>query len=120
MLAMTLSPTIAHALAAQRGQAPWSEICTTQTAGTAAQAVRGASKDPLAGEQAPVPVSIAAHLDHCPYCGLAASTPVLPPSTAVAPLLIVAHAGPAPLFLHAPRTPFAWRTAQPRAPPSRS
>lgn len=33
-------------------------------------------------------------------------------------LAVVAVLAMAPLFLHAPSKPFAWRTAQPRGPPA--
>jgi hypothetical protein len=60
-------------------------------------------------------------LDACAYCALAGDTPALPPAAnaVMVELPAVGRALP-PLFLHAPRTLFAWHAAQPRAPPTSS
>lgn len=108
MLALALLPTVSHALAfAQGGKSAWAEICTPQ--GMMVVAVESAPGD----EGIPV----AAHLEHCPYCAQAATTLGMPPAVATAPALPLAAIEPPALFLNAPRAPFAWAAAQPRAPP---
>ncbi len=109
MLALALLPTVSHALAFARGGAAWAEVCTPQ--GMKVVAVDAAQ---AGGE----PVLAAGHLEHCPLCALAADHAAPPPA---APVVLALPAGrmlmPA-AFLHAPRTLFAWRSAQPRGPPS--
>ena len=110
MLALSLLPTVAHALGfAQGGKMALSEICTPQ----GMQWV-GLDGQPIVDD---APMSGIEHLDDCPYCARATSAAGLPPT--LPPLLLLAPAGTAapPLFLHAPRTLFAWASAQPRAPP---
>jgi hypothetical protein len=77
-----------------------------------------ASADAPIGE--PGSGSALAHFEHCPFCGLGAAEPMLPTSASASPARAdLAHATPA-LFLLAPRPLFAWRSAQPRAPPALS
>jgi hypothetical protein len=108
MLALTLLPAVAHALSfAQGDNIALSEICTSQ--GKQLLGLDGQA----AGDDAPM--TGIEHLDDCPYCASAAS--YLP--SALPPMLLAPPAGSAapPRFLHAPRTLFAWASAQPRAPP---
>ena len=110
MLALALLPTVSHALALQRGGSAWVEVCTPQ----------GMKLVAVDGSEAPAPLQAAGHLEHCPACVLQhidAAPPPTPP--ALLPLPLEAAAVP-PLFLHAPHTLHAWRTAQPRGPPTRS
>jgi hypothetical protein len=110
MLALALLPTVSQALAfAQGGKSTWAEVCTTQ--GMKLVALDDA---PGAGN---APAQPAAHLDHCPYCSLGASALGLPPAPMSALGLPAAAAHVPPLFLQAPRTLFAWRSALARAPP---
>lgn len=112
MVVLALMPTLSRLWAATQGQGAWVEVCT-------AQGMRWVSAEEAGTSGTGTPAGPAAG-DHCPYCSLA-HTPVVP----AAPLADVlaqparAHALPA-LFLHAPRTLFAWASAQPRAPPSLS
>lgn len=107
ILLMALAPTISHAV---RGDAPtgWAEICSV----TGAKLISlddTASSQPDSGE--------AQALAHCPYCSLHSSTPGMPPAppAGLAPMPLGFELPE--LFLLAPRTLFAWASAQPRAPP---
>jgi len=102
----TLAPGIAHALRHERGQAvPWQEICTaTGAMRVIAVDDNGAPAQAHAFEQC-----LTCLLHH----GASAPPPVWPALALVEPAL----AAEPPLFLRAPRTPYAWRAAQPRAPP---
>lgn len=111
MLAMAVLPTLSHALAAARGDSRWAEICTPQ--GMRVVAVSGES-----GAPAPDPASAAAHLEHCAYCAQSVGALGMPPApVGVVPLPLAGAELPA-LFLPAPHTQHAWRSAQPRAPPA--
>ncbi|HSV46035.1 MAG TPA: DUF2946 domain-containing protein [Ramlibacter sp.] len=109
MLALAVLPTVSHALAASGGPIGWAEICTPQ--GARLVAVDASEGTPS------VPADVAAHLEHCPFCVPAFGALGLPPASALALGLALTSAEPPPLFLHAPRAPHAWRSAQPRAPP---
>ncbi len=110
MLSLSLLPAVAHALnLAQGDNMALSEICTpqgTQWVGLDGQPV--SDDTPMTGVE---------HLDDCPYCARASSAAGLPPALPV--LLLAPSAGTSapPLFFRAPRTLFAWASAQPRAPP---
>ena len=110
MLALALLPTVSHALAFARGGAAWAEVCTPQ-------GMRLVSVDAAQAVDTGAPVQAAGHLEHCPFCALGADLPALPPAPAAALPLPLGSAEPPALFLHAPRTLFAWRSAQPRGPP---
>ncbi len=104
-----LAPALSHALQAGVPEG-WIEICTE----LGPKLVAG---DEVAPKK-PSPASPADHLlKHCPYCSLHITDLGLPP-VSVDIALLDALASPVPaLFLSAPRTPHAWVTAQPRAPP---
>jgi hypothetical protein len=122
MLAMALLPSVSHALAFARngtgGNGGWVEVCTPQ--GMRMVAV---DADAVAGDPAgavPAPTQATGFLEHCPLCALAADTAPLPPA-ALAALPDVRRGDPLPLlFLQGPSTLYAWRSAQPRGPPSLS
>jgi hypothetical protein len=104
--ALALLPTVSRLLAHATGSSAWAEICTP----------RGL-KPAQAGDEQPASTAAAAHLDHCPLCGLAGSALAPPPLAAV--LAVKAPApGLPPLFGAAPRPLFAWASAQPRGPPA--
>lgn len=111
MLALALLPTLSHALAFARGASAWAEVCTPQ-------GMRLVSVDVAQAVDTGTPVQAAGHLEHCPLCALGADTPPLPPAPPAALPLPLSAAEPPALFLHAPRTLHAWRSAQPRGPPS--
>jgi hypothetical protein len=100
MLALALMPTLSHAMAQARGASVFDEICSS------------------AGPKPVDPAQGVAfgHLDHCPFCHLQAQPFAPPPAPQALVLLPAAHEAPA-LFFSAARTLFAWRSAQPRAPP---
>jgi len=110
MLALALLPTVSHALAFVRGGSAWAEVCTPQ-------GMRPVPVDASQAVDTGAPVQAAGHLEHCPFCALGADLPALPPAPAAALPLPLGSAEPPALFLHAPRTLFAWRSAQPRGPP---
>jgi hypothetical protein len=113
MLAMAMLPTLSHALALARGDIAWTEICTPQ-------GMRVVAVSDESGAPAPDPISAAVHLEHCPYCAQSAGTLGMPPAPAGVMPLPVAGAELPALFLQAPHTLHAWRSAQPRAPPALS
>jgi Protein of unknown function (DUF2946) len=110
LLALAMSallPALAQALGGSRG-AGWVEVCTVQGSAWVQLADDGAPGDPTA----------AGHAEHCPYCTMPFHGLGVPPAPAVVPTLSdLAHALPR-AFLSAPSTPFAWVSAQPRAPPT--
>lgn len=108
VLALAFAPTVSRALAFANGEAAWAEVCTPL--GMKLQSVAAA------GEEAPA--ADLGQVEHCGFCGFsagAAPLPVLPTQGLV--LAAAVQARPS-LFLQAPRTLFAWLSAQPRAPPS--
>ena len=112
MLAFALLPTLSRAMAFAGGSPAWAEICTPQ----------GLKRVSLAGDPAAdsAPAQADTHLDACALCSLATEgTAPLPSSHADAALPL--GSAPTPrLFLQAAATLHAWRSAQPRAPPSGS
>jgi hypothetical protein len=113
MLAMTLLPTVSHALAFARGDAGrWAEVCTPQ-------GLRLVAVDDAAGPSKGSLPTAAGHLEHCPFCALGADAAAPPPAPLALLQLPPATFEP-PLLLPAPATLFAWRKAQPRGPPSAS
>jgi len=110
MLAMSLLPTLAHALNfAQGGKSSFTEICTPQ--GTQWVQLDGAS----AADDRPLAASD--HMEDCPYCSRAMSITGLPSAAPQLQLQPPSGGAKPPLYLHAPRTLFAWASAQPRGPP---
>ncbi|MBP6764886.1 MAG: DUF2946 domain-containing protein [Rubrivivax sp.] len=110
MLALALAPTVSRALAlAQGGGSAWAEVCTPQGM------VRVALDDAPRGT--PAPAHAGGMLDHCPFCGLAGQAAGMPPAPPVLPPVQAEQSLVPPLWLQAPHTLFAWRSAQPRGPP---
>jgi hypothetical protein len=108
MLALALLPSVSHALRfAQGDPLSLAEICTPQ--GMRTVLVDGAADDNM-------PATAAAGAD-CPYCSLCGHLAALPPASPSMLPPMVAQAAVPSLFLQAPRTLFAWASAQPRAPP---
>lgn len=109
VLALALLPTLSHLLAAGGLSSAFTEICTPQ--GARLVAVDG-------GDEAPAPAGV--HLEHCPYCALAAGGGWLPVAV-VSPAMPAASGFERPsTFPPAPRTRLAWSAARPRGPPSLS
>jgi hypothetical protein len=109
MLFAAMAPSIAQAMSAARGNA-WTEVCTV--AGTKLVKLDAQPADP-ATEQS-------LHLKHCPFCATHADVAAPFPASSIAiPALDAPNAYPA-LFYQSHRPLAIWRTAQSRAPPSRS
>ncbi len=109
---MALLPAISHALALARGQSTqWTEVCTPQGMRLVAL------PDSAPGSDGAVPLQAAAHLEHCPMCHTAQDTPLLPATPAGAVAWRAEGRTVPLLYLHAPYTLHAWRSAQPRGPP---
>ena len=107
ILVGALAPGVSHALQARTGDSTWVEVCTA----LGAKLVKvDASSDESTSPAGPL-------LEHCPYCSLQADQIALPPVSPPLPVLSLLDAGPPERFFSAPRTPFAWAAAQPRAPP---
>ncbi|MBL8315367.1 MAG: DUF2946 domain-containing protein [Rubrivivax sp.] len=114
MLALAMLPTVSRAMASAQGDGGgWVEVCTAQ--GMVRMALEGTADDLPHGPASPG--SASGHLDHCPYCSLSAHAVGLPPAPPPALGLSAGAGHLPPLFLLAPRTLFAWSSAQPRAPP---
>lgn len=110
MLFAALAPSLAHAMAASRGDG-WSQICS-------ASGTRMVRMD-LADSAIAAPVDQdTAHLEHCPFCATHADTHALPPTAAVALPLIAAPASHPFLFFQSPRPLAIWMAAQSRGPPA--
>lgn len=105
VLALALLPSLSRVVHAAMSTG-WTEICT-------AQGMRWVQPDGTLSERGPAGQS-ASNGGHCPLCGGGAALPA-----AVATLVLPRFddAFVAPLFLYAPTRPFAWSSAQPRAPP---
>ncbi len=110
VLALALLPGVSRALAASRGQDAWAQVCSAQGERVV---VSGEAVD---GQRNPAPAGM--HLEHCPLCAASASAMGLPPAALTLHRVTVCVARQPERFLHAPETPFAWRNAQPRAPPT--
>ena len=108
MLAFALVPTVSRAMSFVQGGSAWAEICTPQ--GMRTVLVDGGATDDN------MPATAAAGAD-CPYCSLCGHLAALPPASPSVLPPMVAEAAVPTLFLQAPRTLFAWASAQPRAPP---
>ncbi len=108
LLLASLAPSIAQAL--QRGgSGTWTEVCTVL--GSKLVAVDGSTDKSK-------PVVPAKHLlQHCPFCSLHVTALGMPPAPLSVPALVPLGFTVPELMLAAPRTLFAWATAQPRAPP---
>jgi hypothetical protein len=118
ILALALLPTLSHAWARSQAQGAggWAEVCTLQGPQRVAVDAEGKLVDTVI--EAAADTASAAHLQHCPLCALSFDVPPLPPAALAALPLALASDAPPAAFLHAPRTPFAWRSAQPRGPPA--
>lgn len=105
--ALALVPTVSRALAFAAGDGLWAEVCTTQGPRFVSLDERGS----------PSPQATHA-LEHCKFCtaGFDGAAPL--PAVAPAWQLPQTRAAVPRLFLQAPRPLFAWRRAQPRAPPA--
>ncbi len=111
IVAATLMPSIARAVASARGDAPtWIEVCSTQGSRLVALGVDADAPD--------APGAVHDPLDHCPWCSLSAQA-ALPPAAPAAwtPLRDLSDTLPE-RFLSAARTPHPWATARPRGPPA--
>jgi hypothetical protein len=113
-----LAPTLSHAMRAwQHAPVTWVEVCST----TGAKLVAVSLDKGVAGKADPqsrLPGSNHAG-EHCPFCLMHADDVAVLPSPP-APVLTMAFSTEAlpSLFLHAPRTLFAWAPPQARAPPA--
>jgi hypothetical protein len=116
MLALALLPTVSHALAAARGQSPWAEICTPQGARVVSIADAGARV--IADRDDGRSGSAGIHLEHCPFCSSSTVVFGMPPVQTGTLVLAAGGIEPPPRFLQAAHTLHAWRSAQPRAPPT--
>lgn len=113
IVAATLMPSIARAVAYARGDAPtWVEVCSAQGPRLVALAADAEAAAP------DTPAVVHDPFDHCPYCSLAAHA-ALPPAAPAAwtPLRGLSERVPE-RFLSAALTPHPWAAARPRGPPA--
>ena len=92
------------------GKSSWAEVCTPQ-------GMRAVSLAADSGVDEPSPARADAALEHCPYCATSAVALGMPPAAITVSRLPALGAELPALFLQAPHTLHAWRSAQPRAPP---
>jgi hypothetical protein len=111
VFALAVVPTLSRAMDARLAHDSLLELCSQD----GKRAV--VSSDAAAGERGDAPLA-AIHLEHCPLCAASAAALGLPPASATMQWLSLTESRQPARLLHAPRTTFAWRTAQPRAPPS--
>ncbi|MCR6479821.1 DUF2946 domain-containing protein [Variovorax sp. ZS18.2.2] len=105
----SVAPVLSHAFQSSQG-AQWIEVCTIL--GQQLVHVDDAAAEPSRTKQ---PGDHAQQ--HCPYCSSHAAQPGLAPASSPVLFVPTLRYGLPELFLAAPRTLFAWSTAQPRAPP---
>jgi hypothetical protein len=109
ILLAALAPSLSHALGSAKGSS-WIEVCTAQGSKWIEEGADHTPPAPTAGHA----------FEHCPFCSIHAPALGLPPSAEIAPLPIEGHGEFPPAFYTAPRTPHAWVSARPRAPPQLS
>jgi hypothetical protein len=108
-----LAPAVTHALQAG-GRDGWVEVCTAQ--GPRWVRAGGDGDGTLHDTEPPAPATGIAH-EHCAFCWLTTSQPVLPGAPPAAlPDAAAPRVGGMPIA-HLVRAANAWRPAQPRAPP---
>ncbi len=111
LLLASLAPSLAQTLE-RGGPGAWSEVCSVL--GNKLVAADGSQDDSL-------PSAPTGHLfQHCPFCSLHVTALGTPPTPLSVPALVPLGFAVPELMLLAPRTQFAWATAQPRAPPLRA
>lgn len=108
----SVAPVLSHAFQPSQG-AGWIEVCTAL--GQQMVHVGDATGEPSNTKQQDDHAR-----QHCPYCSSHAAQLGLPPASSAVLFVPTLHYGLPALFLAAPRTSFAWSTAQPRAPPRTS
>ncbi len=116
ILASAFAPTLTHALQQAAPGSGWTEVCTALgSEWVRADDGGGGATGSRSGAPKHTPQQ------HCPFCASHDAGLALPPSPP-APFLFVpaARLGPPGLSADAPRTPAAFTTAQPRAPPRRA
>ncbi|MDZ7855821.1 DUF2946 domain-containing protein [Sphaerotilus sp.] len=109
ILLASLAPSLSHALGSAKA-ASWIEICTLQGSKWIAEKT----------DDSPSAPTVSHVFEHCSFCSMHAATLGLPPSAELVPLPIEGHGEFPPAFYAAPRTPHAWVSARPRAPPQLS
>jgi hypothetical protein len=112
VLSLSLLPTVAHALSDVTARSgAFTEVCTPQGAQWVDVQGKPVDRESPAGG----PMS----LEHCPCCSSSAiAIGVLPAPAHWQPDATAGDSAP-PRSMQAPRTLFAWASAQPRAPPAR-
>jgi len=120
MIAMTVMPTISHAMvrfSAPAGAPMVMEICTTRGVEriSVAPGLQLNNQSADAGSKT-LPASHDLNAEDCPMCGQTGYTGMPPPSQSVLKLPGLSDAPPR-LFLLAPRPLFAWLQARLRGPP---
>jgi hypothetical protein len=119
VLALSLLPTLSHALAhtQSRGDGGWAEVCTPQGPQRIAVDAAGKLADTVVNSPSGDAAMAAAQQPHCPMCALAADLPMVPLARPSVLPPAPSGDGPPAAFLHAPRSLHLWLGAQPRAPP---
>jgi hypothetical protein len=110
MLFAALAPSVAHAMAASRGEV-WAEICSV----AGIKLVKTSTGDAAAAAQ---DQQQSLHVEHCPFCATHAdSFALLPGHSFSIPVLDAPELHPR-LFFQAPHPLPIWTSAQSRAPPA--
>jgi hypothetical protein len=114
ILLASLAPSISHALAAATAPgAYWTEICS-------AAGLKSIKVESGKTSDSSSPAKHGLHFENCPFCQTHADSLVLPPASALVPLVVSASFPLPSLFYQSPRPLFVWASAQSRAPPARS
>ena len=122
LLAGSLLPALAHALASEAQRTVWAEVCTAQGMKLVPVAAEpgddSSTADPADGARGDAPMSLHGATDHCPWCLLMAAPALAPPPASVLWLPPLPAFGLPERFFSAARTAAIWQAAQPRGPPS--
>lgn len=114
ILMASLAPSISHALAAAKTPGSyWMEICSS----VGLQFIKMESGKTADSSS---PAKHGLHFEDCPFCQTHANAIVLPPVSALLPLVVSGSFPLPPLFYQSPRPLFVWASPQSRAPPARS
>lgn len=125
MLAMTLLPTVSHALALWAAPAWPAEVCRARAAHSSLPGSPATWVQPVQAQPSPLARGFTlpggwsgVHFEHCPYCAPSLGS-IGPTPAAPMPALLPDGAAEAPAArTHVPQRLQPWTSAQPRAPPA--
>lgn len=113
ILLNALAPSISHAIAAARGDAPAWQICRTDASRYAAPALAAAGEPLAPSRQDKMQAG-----EHCAYCLPHGASFALPPEAILAFGVFAQQRIVPLLFYRSPQPLTAWSAARPRGPPA--